>query len=244
MTHTSDRPIPLGLRLSGELVVIVVGVLIALWVDNLNQERRDVAQEAVYVRGILVDLESDSVDLAERRQAAIRGRNAADRLLTLRLEPGAPTSLDSLGSWMFFTAFVDNFQVLDHTYREVLGAGGLSLIRDEDVRRQISAYYRSIESAEFFTDWYKGEETAYWDLLGRRLHPDDFKAVSRSIEGLDPPAPERILPILRSDSEIINAIEMNRHWTVLRQEITERRLASNRELASQLAAYLGETDGD
>ena len=238
-----DRRIPLALRLSGELVVIVAGVLIALWVDNLNQDRRDVAQEAVYIRGILVDLESDSVDLAARREVAIRGRDAADRLLALRLDPGAPAPVDSLAPWMFHTAFVDNFQVLDHTYREVLGAGGLSLIRDEGIRRRISAYYRSIESAEFFTDWYKGEETAYWDLLGRRLHPDDFKAVSRSMEKVAPPAPDRLLAILRSDSEIINAIEMNRHWTALRQEITERRLESNRELASQLAAYLEEADG-
>lgn len=70
---TSDRKVPLVLRVSGELTVVVAGVLIALSVDNLTESRKENAREEAYLSGILVDLRSDSVDLADRRATAIRG---------------------------------------------------------------------------------------------------------------------------------------------------------------------------
>lgn len=140
--------------------------------------------------------------------------------------------------WFSQAAFVDNFQVLDHTYREILSAGGLGLIRSESLRRLLTGYYRSMESAEFFTEYYKGEETAYFDLLAARLDTNDFEAITRSEEDPGRLNPARLLAQLRTDDEIANAILMNRHWTALRREIGERRIASNTALADALRAEL------
>jgi len=235
---TSERKTMLPLRISGELIVVVIGVLIALWVDNVNETRRDSVQEAAYLNGILVDLRSDEIDLIDRRVTAMRGMEVADRLLELRRDPGSTASAESLKTWFVYAAFVDNFQVLDHTYREILGAGGLSLIRDDSLRRQVSDYYRSIESAEFFTEYYKGEETDYWDILARILDPDDFEGILRGDDGAGLLVPNRLIGQLRTDPEIINAILMNRHWTALRLDITGRRLAGNKDLAEALQDQL------
>ncbi|HSM05741.1 MAG TPA: hypothetical protein VK858_14085 [Longimicrobiales bacterium] len=226
--------IPVLLRVAGELTIIVVGVLIALWVDTLAEDRRDRAQEEAYLAGILSDLGTDSLGLEDRRATAQRGLDVADRLLALRRNAALDPPADSLAVWLFRAAFVDNFQPLDHTYREILGAGGLSRLSDEALRRKISGYYRSIASADFFTDWYKEEESDYWDLLANRLHPDDFEAVSRSERGGQRLDPTRVLRQLRSDDELVNAILMNRHWTDLRLGITGRRLAANHDLAEAL----------
>lgn len=229
-----DRKARSVVRLLGELVVIVVGVLIALWVDNLNANRQAHLQESAYLAGILDDLGSDTESLRQRETTAIRGLEVADRLLALWEAPTLSAPADSLATWFFRAAFVDNFEVLDHTYREILGAGGLTLIRDEALRRAISSYYRSIESAEFFTEWYKGEESDYWDLLAERLHPADFGAMTRSEEQSGSLDSDRVLRQLRNDAEIANAVLMNRHWTQLRLEITNRRLEANRRLQETL----------
>jgi hypothetical protein len=225
------------MRVLAELVVIVVGVLIALWVDNLNTERQDRRQEQAYLAGIVEDLRGDSSALVDRRTAAVRSLEVADRLIELRFDPPSPVPADSLAEWFFRAAFVDNFQVLDHTYREVLGAGGLTLISDDAVRRGISSYYRDIDSAEFFTEYYKGEESDYWDLLAERLDAADFAALTRSDRrgSLDV---RRMLTLLREDDEIVNAVQMNRHWAELRLEITNRRIASNSSLIEVLRARL------
>jgi hypothetical protein len=231
---------PLALRVLGELGVIVLGVLIALWVDNLNSEQQARAQAEAHLAGILYDLGQDSSTLARRQQLAVRGLEAADRLMALRDDPAASASPDSLSLWFFQAAFVDNFEVLDHTYREVLGAGGLTAFSDEELRRAISSYYRSIESAEFFTEWYQGEETAYYDLLGSRMHPSDFAAITQSPDVGGGLSVSRVLHQLRSDPEVANAILMNRHWTELRLGITGRRLDANIALRAELRTHLSE----
>jgi hypothetical protein len=225
------------LRIFVQGAVIVGSILLAFAIDAAWDVRQDRVQEVAYLGGILVDLRSDSTDLVDRQDTAIRGMAAADRLLELRRDPGSTAPADSLAMWFLHTAFVDNFQVLDHTYREILG-GGLSVIRDESLRRQIADYYRSIESAEFFTEYYKGEESDYWDLLAQRLDPDDLEGISREDQAADHLIPDRLIGKLRSDDEIANAILVNRHWTALRLDITGRRLAGNEILAESLRSHL------
>ena len=232
MTDIGDRSLP-WVRIIVQGAVIVGSILLAFAIDAAWDVRQDRVQEAAYLGGILVDLRSDSTDLVDRRDTAMRGLEVADRLLELRRDQGSTAPADSLATWFLHAAFVDNFQVLDHTYREILG-GGLGVIRDESLRRQIADYYRSIESAEFFTEYYKGEESDYWDLLAERLDPDDLEGISREDEGADHLIPERLIGRLRSDDEIANAILVNRHWTALRLDITGRRLAGNRKLAEEL----------
>jgi len=225
------------LRIFVQGAVIVGSILLAFAIDAAWDVRQDRVQEVAYLGGILVDLRSDSTDLVDRQVTAIRGLAAADRLFELRRDPGSTAPADSLATWFLHAAFVDNFQVLDHTYREILG-GGLSVIRDESLRRQIADYYRSIESAEFFTEYYKGEESDYWDLLAERLDPDDLEGISREDQAADHLIPDRLIGKLRSDDEIANAILVNRHWTALRLDITGRRLDGNEDLAESLRSHL------
>jgi len=228
----------MAVRVLGELMVIVVGVLIALWVDNANSERQARGLETAHLSGILFDLRQDSATLQSRLDVASRGLEVADRLMKLR-ESSTPTPpADSLAEWFFRAAFVDNFEVLDHTYREILGAGGLSALSDDELRRAVSGYYASIESAEFFTGWYQDEEADYWDLLAKRLDPADFAAVSQGPLVGTGLSVERLVRQLRTDSEIANAILMNRHWTQLRLEITKRRALSNQSLRSAIESEL------
>ena len=46
-------------RASAELVVIIVGVLTALWVDEWREERDDRALETQYLQGLATDVRQD-----------------------------------------------------------------------------------------------------------------------------------------------------------------------------------------
>ena len=52
--------------------------------------------------------------------------------------------------------------------------------------------------------------------------------------------PDAIIELLRTDDEVVNAILMNRHWTQLRLEITERRIMANGDLRETLGSHLSE----
>jgi len=89
-----DRRIPLAPRVIGELLIVVVGVLIAIWVDNWNAGRKEADQESDYLSGILFDLSSDSAALEYRMTTAARGLEVADRLMELRRDPESTAALD------------------------------------------------------------------------------------------------------------------------------------------------------
>lgn len=234
------RPPRILARLVGEFFVVVLGVLMALWVSNWNEERKEGAREGEYLAGILTDLKTDSATLAYREKTAVRGIEAADRLLALRADPSTETQADSLVLWFFHAAFVDNFLAQDHTLREILSSGGLALIQSRDLRRQISEYYRRLESAEFFTDYYKAEEVSYYDLLEKRLPTDAYRAITVAQEQEQSPPFDaaRAVRILRDDDQLANAVLSNRHWTVHRLGVVRRRLELNSELASAVASEL------
>ncbi|NQZ77011.1 MAG: hypothetical protein HRT61_13050 [Ekhidna sp.] len=50
----------------GEIVLVVVGILIAVSIDDWNNERQEKKEQELYYKGILVDLRKDSVHFASR----------------------------------------------------------------------------------------------------------------------------------------------------------------------------------
>lgn len=233
-----------------EMPVIILGVLIALAVDSWNEERKEAHEETEYLESFVADLASDSSNLAQRISIAQRSIDSADSLLALRASgrtvsgerasDESESHPDSIARWLFYTSFLDNFQVFDHTYRDLLSSGGLALIEDRSLRRQIVAYYRSIESAEFFTDYYKQEEIDYFALLKSRLPTDVFQAVEIQNEHPATFDVGVVQATLRAEDELANSIAKNRSWAVQRRDMTGRRLERNAELSAALRAALQE----
>jgi hypothetical protein len=132
--------------LLGEFVVIVLGVLVALWVDQVRAARSDAALEVEYLQSFVIDLEADlaqfdSADAWSRRQE----RAAAT---VLALYNGVPTmqsvadlvsAVESAG-WQYVPVVTRN------TIDDLRSTGNLRLLRDPTVRRAISSYYTTVEN--------------------------------------------------------------------------------------------------
>jgi hypothetical protein len=132
--------------LLGEFVVIVLGVLVALWVDQVRAARADAALEVEYLESFVIDLDADlaqfdSADAWSRRQEA-----AAATVLALYDGP-RPTSdvfvlvaaVESAG-WQYVPSITRN------TIDDLRSTGNLRLIRDPTLRRAIAGYYTTVEN--------------------------------------------------------------------------------------------------
>jgi len=64
----------------GEIVLVVIGILIALQINNLNEERKERRNEKAVLAKFLQDLRSDSISYA-RNQVTIQGINQLHRNL-------------------------------------------------------------------------------------------------------------------------------------------------------------------
>ena len=153
-------------RAAVEFLVILLGVLGALWVEDYRDWRSARAHEQAALEGIANDLEGDIEELARVTAAAHRRATGAVAVI-LHLdqtaaqqfkETGWPEArVDTAMAMSVRTAFsearvVNDFDHANAAYRELLATGRLETVRTPEVRRAIGAYYQLAEDTNDFTE--------------------------------------------------------------------------------------------
>lgn len=161
-----------GLRwVLGETLIVVVGVLIALAVDNWREERREERTEEQYLSSLLEDLDSDFAELARAGGQARTAAEAARTVLEVLRGQAQSISGDSLAWSVEYAGFLYFPAYFPYTFNELLSTGNLRVIRDPEVRREIAAYYNLIESEKQWWDRYRGIQARYTTAMQGTLGP-------------------------------------------------------------------------
>jgi len=131
-----------------ELVAVVVGILMALWLNGWNQRRIRGRQEAEYLDSLRADISAD-VEALRQQMAWADGTAEAARTL-LRVVRGEEQVGDStlLLRTLKRAGTMYPFRPTRTTFQELLGSGNLSIIEDREVLRSVIAYYGAAEFPE------------------------------------------------------------------------------------------------
>ena len=126
-----------------ELLVVVVGILIALEVSNWNQDRLDHGRADGYYRRLHAELTSDqhSIDTALSFWKRVSSYGEA------AIANGETGALVGGSNWKTVLAWYQAsqlmpFELQDTTYTEMRDGGGLVLIEQEGLRKRLADYYR------------------------------------------------------------------------------------------------------
>lgn len=128
--------------LAAEFVLIVVGVLLALWVDSWRQGVEDAAREAELLRAIQADLTADSLFLEGQLESLPREIRAAHGLL--QLDPDDLPSTDSIDRLDAAFAIMTPDGWSESAYRSMLESGELASVRDPALARVLTRYYEDV----------------------------------------------------------------------------------------------------
>jgi hypothetical protein len=236
--------------LLGEFVVIVVGVLMALWVDQLREARGNAALEVEYVKSLLIDLEADLVQY-DTTEAWMR-RSEAAAATVLALYEGSPPTENAVdlvaavetAGWQYFPSITRN------TIDDLRSTGNLRLIRDPALRRAIASYYATVEIVSIPLADMRNRIWAQYDArVANVLGPAERLAVlqfwpgsfgqgttSDAITAADAPSVEELIAALRAFPELETAA-----GEVLYQTVNSRAgLAGMRTAALELRTRLEE----
>lgn len=120
----------------GEIILVVIGILIALQVNNQNELRKKHNLELKFISNIKNDLQSESEDL----QNIIKRRES--KALSARKMAGyhAKGKVDTLKKYYTNFANVLYWEVHhpnDKTFRELINSGNLSLIKNKQIKRNL-----------------------------------------------------------------------------------------------------------
>ncbi len=126
----------------GEIALLMIGILLALQVNNWNEERKNIAQAAKHLGTIRLNLQDDvkqaELLLQETKTALAYANTFFDQFKTLK-------PLDNkVQMYLIYLMFERSIEVNESGLNALLNAEGMSFI-DENVQAKILDYYRFIE---------------------------------------------------------------------------------------------------
>ena len=134
----------------GEIVLVVIGILIALSINNWNENRKAYSKSKNYLTEMLKDLESDTLSF----NTGIRGISEDIQIEAWALmQPDyRPIQVDSL--WESFGGWYYNYSINDRTFQKIQNASESNLIGFESVYNSIINYYSVLnEILKGYSEW-------------------------------------------------------------------------------------------
>jgi hypothetical protein len=132
----------------GEILLVVLGILIALQIDNWNQSKVDVETQRKYLTNILSDLEEQLTYIEmqqtyEKRfmEAAIPEITYFNAHLNFRVDS---TFFDNISALDARKTFITT----DPSFTDLISSGNIKLIKNEIIKKKILAYYQDLKLSE------------------------------------------------------------------------------------------------
>lgn len=130
---------------TGEIVLVVVGILIALQINTWNENQQNRRSESAYLKELLEDFE---LNLQNSKSVAHRIEEVVPRLIGL-LEQSAletPTrTLDSLNQDFVLLQTMPAYSSSNRTYDNLIGSGDFRLITSPEIKTALANYYKALE---------------------------------------------------------------------------------------------------
>lgn len=128
----------------GEIALVMIGILLALQVNNWNEVQKNAAQERYHLVNLQLDLQADSVRLFELNidfKKAVCSKMKFEDFLSENSVNTDSLSVHFMNQYFIGTDFIPNSTTID----ELKNSSGLNLITNPQLRRQIVTLYNSYD---------------------------------------------------------------------------------------------------
>lgn len=179
----------------GEIILVVIGILIALSINNWQKEKQNIKLEKRYIEDLINDLKKDSINLSQLYKEANLVADAKDSIYKVLNEPD--DQLDSLPKyfqrqWEPYRIFSPSKSTID----EMKSSSHLEIIRNETLRKQIVSIY------------YKYELFLQDEELYREATREIFAIAKSGLRNINE-APSDEIKLLLQDQTLKNTIRKN-----------------------------------
>lgn len=133
----------------GELAIVIVGILIAVAIDQWNDNRKLRIEESVVLLSFVTDIELDLRDLEFRLDAINQKEESLGRVQSLLRSGEIEDSFEFLMDVVIGANYGWNQGRANRaTYDDLIGSGRLGIIRDSSIRHKIANYYRQMSEGQ------------------------------------------------------------------------------------------------
>jgi hypothetical protein len=132
----------------GEIILVVIGILIAISLNNVNENRKDSDREITFLLRLKDDIKQDINDLSQKDSIAALRETTSNEALEVFYK--ANTVRDIITADSLFKLTWSNILVNRKTYDELLNTSGIYIIKNKELRNQLTEYYTFIETLQQF----------------------------------------------------------------------------------------------
>jgi len=132
----------------GEIVLVVIGILIALQINNWNENRKDKDIENRYITNILSDLKDQNTSIDIQLESEKDYFNAAGQIIKSYQENG--NLLVDSTFYRLATKITERktFVITDPTYTDLISSGNINILKNINIKNKLIKYYQELERIE------------------------------------------------------------------------------------------------
>jgi phosphoenolpyruvate synthase/pyruvate phosphate dikinase len=158
----------------GEIVLVVIGILIALSINNWNEITKNRTEEVRLLEKVSTDLISDINQLKKHISDATQRQTKVDSIFTILYKDSNTDPIKFLKLNFDAISIENHFEVNSSTFDESQAAGSIKFIQNDSLREDIFNYYRITKRN------YDDENTV--QSIYRDIYPIMFKKILASKE--------------------------------------------------------------
>ena len=184
----------------GEILLVVIGILIALQINTWNQNRINRTTETKYLNNLVNDLQLDTLfmkrfvfDRFERKMEGLNLAKSYNRGLHQVQDTVLFLSKVSYGA-VFSAGIVF---LTSTTFDELISTGNLQLISDEEVKKRIIQYYNRVKSNIKLLENYQSDNKSYMKFIDGSRPFDSTK-----LDFIDPADQKFMMQKLKSEEVV------------------------------------------
>lgn len=130
----------------GEIVLVVIGILIALAINNRNQDRILLEKEQTYLKGLKVEFKTSAIKLSKLREVNNTNFSGAKQLLEYIANSDVKPSEEVFSQLLFSTFSYDiSFNPNNSLLFEIINSGSLKDISNSELRIRLTNWISTLE---------------------------------------------------------------------------------------------------
>ncbi|WP_445384076.1 DUF6090 family protein [Robiginitalea sp. IMCC44478] len=219
----------------GEIVLVVIGILIALQINNTNEARKERAKEIHYLSNLKSDLQTTIEELDRYIEVRNGSIQAAEQIIA-HIEGKPIEDIEDFNALGLPIYNWQKFYQNNNTFQELVNSGNLALISNDSIMNtllNIETLYKKLKSEE---EHYRfdTEELIYKPLYNTMdLNPmvnNFLYRVSDGAQGKDTPIPADYFDSFLQNTQIKNGFLM----TILEYGTMNAQMQEMKEMAEAL----------
>ncbi len=189
----------------GEIALVVIGILIALSINNWNSNRKNSLKEAQFLQSFKTDLIANKKELNRVLNKTEITYNSSDSIIKFK-----NGQLDSLNIVNFVGCMMDAtgftvFQSQEGTIQDIMGSGSLDIITNDSIRISIGSWQANLKDIREWETLDKNSYVQYSEYLQKQV-----KLYVRELNEL--PIDELKMNELLNDNIFLNRISQRRRF--------------------------------